>query len=195
MKSRNLLALVALMASGLAWADGHEAMAADEQAMMDAWRASGEMNEHHERLMSYAGEWEAKTKMWMDPSAPPMEATYTVTRTPSLGGRVIEEKWVGDFMGEEFVGLARVGYDNIANRYWSTWTDNMSTSLMTSYGSYDEDMEAVVMYGEAPDPMTGNIVRNKAVIHHASENEEMFVMYEMRGGQEVKTMEAQLTRK
>ena len=184
-----------LVLSGTATADGHDSMTEDQAAMMQAWMDAWIQGERHQEMMKSAGVWEAKMKMWMDPSAPPMEVTYSVTRTPTLGGRVLEEKWEGDFMGQPFAGLARGGYDNVSKRYWSTWTDNMSTSMMTSYGQYDEEMDAIVMLGEGPDPVTGGVIPNRSVVRHLSADEEQFEMYEVHDGQEVKTMEAHLTRK
>lgn len=185
----------ALLAFGNAYADETESMTEEQAAMMEAWMSAGAPGEPHHDIMNSAGVWEAEMKMWMDPSAPPMVVTYTVTRTPTLGGRVMEEKWEGDFMGQPFAGLSRTGYDNVSKRYWSTWTDNMSTSLMMSYGNHDKETGALVMHGEGPNPMTGGTIPNRSVLKHVSENEEYFEMFEVHEGQEVKTMEARLTRK
>jgi hypothetical protein len=85
-----------------------------------------------------AGEWKFTIKSWMDPEAEPMLSEGTAHRTMELGGRVVEEVVESSMMGQPFEGIGRTGYDNLTGEWWSTWTDNMSTGLMTMTGTYDE---------------------------------------------------------
>ena len=42
-------------------------------------------------------------------------------------------------MGTPFTGHGMTGYDNVTGKYWSTWTDSMSTGIMVSEGSCDAE--------------------------------------------------------
>jgi hypothetical protein len=138
-------------------AEGHE-MSAEEKAMMEAWQASMAPGAEHEKLAGMAGSYKLTVTTWTAPGAPPQTSTATADRSVSLGGRVLEEKVAGSMMGTPFEGLARTGYDNVRERYWSTWTDNMSTGLMVMHGTVRDDGTAT-FEGDTIDPMTGNTIR------------------------------------
>ena len=54
-----------------------------------------------------------------------------------LDGRVLIEEVTSSMMGMPFTGHGMTGYDNVTGKYWSTWTDSMSTGLMVSEGTCD----------------------------------------------------------
>ena len=58
----------------------------------------------------------------------------------------------GDFGGLEFHGHAQSGYDPRKGKYVGTWIDTMSTSLMTTEGTYDEATESLTMFARYIDP-------------------------------------------
>jgi hypothetical protein len=184
-----------LLVSCLAWAESHDEMSPEEAAMMEAWTRAATPGEQHQHLAGSAGDWTATVKMYMDPGAEPDVMDATVNRTMTLNGRVLEEDWQGEFQGEKFHGIGRTGYDNVTGRYWSTWTDNMSTGLMTSWGDWDEAQQAYVFHGEASDPMTGGRIGNRTVITMPADGEEVMEMYETRGGEEMMTMRIELKRR
>ena len=63
----------------------------------------------------------------------PMPSTASIKVL--LGGRQTVEEFKSDFMGMPFEGRLLQGYDNVTQRYWCVWTDNMSTGCMISYGT------------------------------------------------------------
>lgn len=172
-----------------------EGMSPEQAAMMQAWQEAMAPGPEHERLAEAEGEWQATVRWWMEPGAEPSVSESTVTRSMSLGGRVLVEEWEGDMMGQPFVGHGRTGYDNVTEQYWSTWTDNLSTGLMVFEGEYDEAADRFHFTGSYTDPMSGEVIESRSVSWHDESGREVMEMYEMRDGREVKTMEMILERR
>jgi len=154
------------------------------QAMMTAMTPG----EHHEHMKKLVGNYDYTIKMWMDPAAPPTESTGKRTAEMILGGRYLEEKFTGNFMGMPFEGVGLMGYDNLSKQYVGTWIDNMSTQIMEMHGTCDSGTWS--MSGESTDPMTGKKMTTRSVVKLVNDN--TFTM-EMFGpgadGKEVKMME------
>ncbi len=170
-------------------------MPAEMQAMMEAYAQAAKTGAQHALLAESVGEWTAAVSMWMDPSTAPMVSTSSVNRTMTVDGRVLEEHWQGNVMGQPFIGLGRTGYDNVTGKYWSTWTDNMSTALMVMYGDYDADAKTFTFHGDYVDPMTKQKVTTRSVMTTPETGEEVMTMFETRAGTEIKTMQIELQRK
>ncbi len=88
-----------------------------------------------------AGTWTYTVKMWMAPDAPPMESKGSAVRKPIMEGRYFVANFTGEMKmpGEdgkmknfEFKGMSIEGYDNVQQKFVSTWCDNMGTGIMTS---------------------------------------------------------------
>lgn len=166
---------------------------AEQQAAMEAWANAGRIGEAHAGLAEQAGQWQAEMEIWMAPDAPPVAATYEVTRAMELDGRVLHEVWTGDFMGQPFRGISRTGYNNTTEQYWSTWTDNMSTGLMTSNGKQQPD-GSIELTGDFVDPVSGETVATRFVWSFPGADSERMEAYETRGGEEFMNMRMTLTR-
>lgn len=189
-----ILSCIALAAMAQEGEETPEGVSPEQAAMMQAWTEAMTPGPEHERLAESVGEWKATVKWWMEPDAEPSVSESSVSRSMSLGGRVLVEEWQGDMMGQPFVGHGRTGYDNVTGKYWSTWTDNMSTGLMVFEGHYDADSGKYVYTGSYADPMTGQRIESRTVAHDEADGRQVMVMYETRNGQEVKTMEMTLER-
>lgn len=146
-----------------------------DPAMMDAMMKAGIPGDPHKKLDGMVGSWDTKITMWMMPGADPMTSTGTSTNQWIMGGRYLEQRFKGDFMGMPFEGMGYTGYDNVKKRYWGTWMDNMSTSMMTSTGTASADGKVWDFDGSMSDPMTGGetAVKEKVTItdadHHLME--------------------------
>lgn len=195
-----MTALIVLLATAGA-VSGHEhehdkaAAGHDQEAMMAAWQKAGTPGEQHAMLAKSAGHWTARVKTWMEPGGEPTVEEGTFHRELDLDGRVLQEKFTGSFFGQPFHGRSTTGYDNVTGRWWSTWTDSMSTGLMVMWGEWSDKEKAVVYLGESADPMTGEMVKMKAIVRHPSDGEEVMEMFDLRSGEPVKTMEIHSTRK
>jgi len=168
-------------------------MTPEEQQMWAAFEASMTPGDPHDFLAGQAGEFVATVKSFEDPSGEPEVSESMVVREMELGGRVLREEWSGTVMGMPFKGVGRTGYDNVTDRYWSTWTDNLSTGLFVAYGERLED-GSLEFNGEMPDPVSGAMIPTRSVAKHGDDVETMD-MYRMMGDQEVHIMNFELRRK
>ena len=171
------------------------AMTPEQQAEMEAYMKAGAIGPQHEWMAEHVGTFDVAIKSWTDPAAPPMESTGVATRTMHMGGRVMHEEFQGDMMGIPFTGLSRNGYDNVSGKYWSTWTDSMSTGIMVSEGDCDENHTCTYI-GTYNDPIKGGPVTNRYVVKWTTPDEQYFAMYGPGpDGAEVKMMEMTYTRR
>jgi hypothetical protein len=159
--------------------------------------------ENHKVLADLAGTWSYKVKMWMVPGTPPQESTGTAMRKATMGGRY----FTGDFTGKmempgadgkkksmEFRGMSVEGYDNVKQKFVSSWIDNMGTGIMMSEGTYDPATKTFNYTGDY-EPMPGMKCKIREVIKIADKDHHTFEFYEDRGQGEAKTMEINYTRK
>ena len=172
------LALAVLLSAGAAAqekaAKGKKAAAPpDEKAAMEAMQKAGTPGEAHKKLDAIVGTFDAKVKMWMDPSKPPEESTGTSENTWVLNNRYVEMKYQGTFMGQPFSGIGYQGYDNVQKKYVGSWMDSMSTGMMTSTGTMTGNV--IKTSGMVADPMTGKMckITSKVTVpdndHHTME--------------------------
>ena len=130
-------------------------MSAKEKAMMEAWQKSMTPGPAHKALDGMVGTWDTVVKSWMAPGAPPAESTGTSEHRWVLGGRWVEQRFNGTFMGMPFEGVGYTGYDNVKKQYVGSWMDNMSTGVMTSTGQASKDGKTWTFKASMSDPMTG----------------------------------------
>ncbi|MEM7610630.1 MAG: DUF1579 family protein [Pseudomonadota bacterium] len=184
-----VLAATALCAVALAgdYEKAHDADEADA-AMMQAMQMAATPGEAHAKLANSAGSFTASMLMYMEPDAEPIPNTMTVEREMDLGGRVLVEHWSGDVMGMAFEGRSRTGYDNVTKRYWSTWSDNMSTGLLIMHGGWDDDEQALVMTGKGTHPLSGETYTVRSIGRTTADGLESMDMYEDHGDGEYKSM-------
>lgn len=193
-----LLTLLLTLALPLAGQEGAEEPTRDTPAPADAENPMADMmaaletamtpGPEHARLAETVGAWDLTVRMWMDPEAEPMVSRATASRKMIFGGRFLEETVDGNVMGMPFQGRALTGYDNLTDEYWSSWIDNMSTGIAVQRGHYDEEAGTFTMKGEFVDPVTGETIPVRSVIH-ASEDREEVEWWETRDGREIQTME------
>jgi hypothetical protein len=166
-----------------------------EKAMMEAMIKAGTPGKQHQWLASKAGSWTFTGKFWMNPAAPPMEATGTVERAVALGGRVLVETVSSEFMGQTFEGHGMTGYDNVKQQFWGTWNDSMSTGVMVSTGDCD-DQGNCTFQSVYTDPLTGESRKNRMASREEGSDKEFFESYDTGpDGKEYKSMEMVYTRK
>lgn len=146
-----------------------------DPAMMEAMMKAGVPGDPHRKLDGMVGTWDTKVTMWPMPGMDPMTSVGTSTNQWVMGGRYLEQRFKSDFMGMPFEGLGFTGYDNVKKKYWGTWMDNMSTSMMTSTGNVSADGKVWEFDATMTDPMTGKdtAVKEKVTVvnadHHTME--------------------------
>jgi hypothetical protein len=164
---------------------------------MDAMMRAATPGDAHKKLSPLVGTFDAKVRAWSEPGAAPMESTGKAVSEWVLGGRFVQQRFDGTFMGQPFSGIGYTGYDNIKHMYVGTWMDSMSTSMMTSSGG-DPDpsgknwrFAAMTM-----DPVSGEAMNYDERMTIVDNDHQLFEIYGPgpNGGQ-FKMMEISYTRK
>jgi hypothetical protein len=170
-------------------------MSEQEKAAWAAMEKAGTPGKQHEWLAKKAGTWTFTGKFWMNPSAPPTEASGTVERAAVLGGRVLAETVKSEMMGQAFEGHGMTGYDNVKQEFWGTWNDSMSTGVMLSTGQCD-DKGNCTFKSTYTDPMTGETRETRMISREEGPDKEAMEAFDKGpDGKEFKSMELVYTRK
>ncbi len=167
------------------------AQTSDEMQAMMAYSTPGDI---HKMLAKSAGSWSATLSMWMQPDTKPVSSTASCVNEMILGGRYLQAKNKGVFMGQPFEGIGLTGYDNAKKQFISTWVDNMGTGIMTMTGSWDEASKSIKYSGMMVDPTTSKDVPVREVWRFLDDNNQVMEMYASSNGKEFKTMEVKYTR-
>jgi hypothetical protein len=171
--------------------------------MMAKMMELSKVGDNHKLLASLAGSWTYTVKSWMDPKSPPTESKGTASRKAIMDGRYFVADFVGKFkmpgadgkMKEmEFKGMSIEGYDNVKQKFFSTWCDSMSTGVMLSEGTYDAATKTFNYTGEY-EAMPGMKSRVRETLKIDDKDHHNFEFYEDRGQGEMKSMEINYTRK
>jgi len=201
MKNRNgarcrvgmvLVAVWAVVVSpALPQAQGEPQMSAEQKAQMEAWTKAMTPGKQHQDMAARTGTWEGSVSMWEAPGAPPQISQAHSERTMVLGGRVMLDHWNGLMMGMPFEGMGMTGYDNADGKWWSTWSDNFSTGVMTGVGNCEVDHKRGCTFaGTYTDPLTGKEKKNRSTVIWPSPDDERMEMFDIGAdGKEWKTME------
>ena len=165
-----------------------------DEASTKAWMKYSTPGEMHKILAQGVGHWVSDITMWMDPTAQPMQMKAEVDNTMILGGRYLQGKNTGNFMGMPFEGWSITGYDNAKKVFISSWIDNMGTGIMNMEGTWDAEKNAIVFKGKQTDPLTGKDMDVREIFTMIDNNNQKLEMFATMNGQEFKTMEIKFTR-
>ena len=170
--------------------------------MMKQMIELAKLNENHKLLAELAGTWSTSVKM-MSPGEAPSTSTGSVNYKSIMNGRYV----VGDHSGSmkmpgadgkmkdfTFKGMSTDGYDNVKQKFVSSWVDNMGTGIVTFEGTYDPATKTFTYTGEM-EMAPGMKIPVRSVVKAPDKNHRIFEWYENRGGQEMKTLEINYTRK
>lgn len=164
-------------------------MTPEMQAMMEAFQKAGTPGAQHQQLASTAGTYDLTVKAWHAPGTEPTTDTGTATRKMILGNRVMVEEVNSQMMGQPYSGQGLHGFDNVTGKYWSTWSDSMSTGLMVSEGTCDAKL-ACTYTGTYHDPVTKQPQTSRMTTRWTDKSTEVFEMYGPGpDGKEAKMME------
>ena len=177
--------------------------AEDMKKMMAQMMELSKLNDNHKLLGTLAGTWTDTVKMWMDPKGNPTESKGTAVRKAIMGGRY----YVCDFTGQmqmpgadgkpknmEFKGMSIEGYDNVKQKFVSTWCDIMGTGIVMSEGTYDAGSKTFTYTGSF-DAMPGMTIKLRETLKIVDANHHTFEYFEDRGQGEMKSVEINYTRK
>jgi hypothetical protein len=195
----SLAAIAALALTTLAGAQQTQnapVMTPEQKAEMEAYMKAGTPGAPHKALASSAGDYDVKIRHWHQPDGPPMDETGTATRSMALDGRVLVEQFKSAMMGMPYTGHGMTGFDNVTGKYWSTWNDSMSTGIMVSQGTCDDQAKSCTFTGTWNDAVKKAPVNARMTIRRTSPTTEVFELYAPgKDGQEFRMMEMTYTRK
>ncbi|MFH1420200.1 MAG: DUF1579 domain-containing protein [Planctomycetota bacterium] len=169
----------------------------DMEEMMAQWAAMNAKGPEHEKFESMVGTWDAESRFWMSPDAPPTVSKGSAVFKLIFDGRYIEQRFKCDWQGKPFEGIGIEGYDNFKKKYVSIWFDDQSTGIYMSLGTSDETGKVCTYYGKMDDPMTGQKDKVvKSIAREISKDKAVFEMYDKKpDGEEFKSMEITYTRR
>ena len=194
---RTLLLAAAAVTLPLAAAASAEDSApnAAQQAAMQAWQRAAAVGPQHRQLQWFKGRWKEHVQIWMQPGRPPQIEQGVAEVRPVLGGRFMEMRHRGHFMGKPMQGLGYSGYDNLSGRYTGIWMDDGSTAIFVSHGDYDAASKTWTYHGQMQDPLQpGTTIPVREVVRITGPRSYVFEWYETRAGRENKAMQIDYTR-
>lgn len=169
----------------------------DSATAMKLMMEYGTPGEFHKMLVLSNGKWTGDVTMWMEPGAPPMTSTMTMTNKTVMDGRYQISEAKGNMMGMPFNGMGTTGYDNHKKVFVSTWIDNMGTGIMKMEGPWDQATNSMTLTGTMMNAATGKECEFKEVYKIIDDNNQVMEMYgpDLKTGKQFKNMEIKLTRK
>jgi hypothetical protein len=189
--------LIAFACTAIAFAQGQDnapKLTPEQQKDMEAYMKAGTPGAEHQKLAATAGSYALKVKSWMEPGAAPIEDSAKATRTMALDGRVLMEEIHGTMMGGPYNGHGMTGFDNVTGKYWSTYTDSMSTGVMVSQGTCDAN-RACTFTGTWNDALKKAPVTMKMTSRWTSPTTEVWEMHgPAKDGKQFKMMEMTYTK-
>lgn len=164
---------------------------------MQACMLAGTPGEMHKHLAKSVGTWKGTNTMWMAPGTPPMTSESTCSTTLEMDGRFVKTEFSGDMPGMgAFRGLGFNGYDNVAQKFVSTWLDNHGTGIMMGEGSLSPDGKTMTWNFRYNDPVTKKPAVMREVERHPSDDAMSLEMYgnDPKSGVEFKMMQIDMKR-
>lgn len=168
------------------------------EADMKACMEAGTPGEMHAHLAKGVGVWAGKTKMWMAPGAEPMTSECTTTISSIMDGRFTKCEVAGEMPGMgPFNGFGLYGFDNVAQKFQSTWIDNCGTGIMTGTGELSSDGKTMTWNFSYNCPITKKPAIMREVERYTGKDSMVLEMFntDPKTGEEFKMMEITYTRK
>jgi hypothetical protein len=168
------------------------------EADMKACIAAGTPGKMHEHLAKGVGAWNAKVTMWMHPDTEPMTNDGTSTVTSIMDGRFIKVEMSGEMPGMgPYSGFGIYGYDNVTEKFVSTWIDNHSTGIMQGTGMLSPDGKVLTWTYSHTCPLTKKPMTMREVETVTGPDSRTLEMFGTppKVGKEFRMMRIELTRK
>lgn len=168
------------------------------EADMKACVEAGTPGPMHKYLAESIGVWQGKCKSWMAPGTEATVSECTSTITPMMDGRYIRCEMAGDMPGMgPFSGFGINGFDNVAQKFQSTWVDNHSTGIMFGTGELSSDRTTITWNYAFNCPLTKKPTVMREVDRRTGKDSMVLEMYgpDPKTNKEFKMMEIAFTRK
>ncbi len=167
------------------------------EADMQACMMAGTPGEMHKKLAQGVGEWRGKNTMWLGPGSEPITTDCTTSVKPIMDGRFVKMEMAGEMPGMgPYRGFGIYGFDNVSQKFVSTWIDNHSTSMAQGEGELSKDGKTLTWTFTCNCPLTKkpmSMQQIETVTGPGAKTIEMFGA-EPKTGVEYKMMRIELTK-
>ncbi|WP_166921379.1 DUF1579 domain-containing protein [Flavobacterium poyangense] len=161
----------------------------DSAAQEKAWIAYATPGASHKMMADETGTWKCEMTFWMEPNGKPQKASSTAVSKMILGGRYQESSYKGMMMGQPFEGKSTLAYNNANKEYTTTFIDNMGTGMIVATGTYDEKSKSINFKGDMVNPFNGKKSPYREIYTIVDATTRKMEMFEVKKGQEYKSME------
>ncbi len=133
----------------------------------------------HRELAALAGKWTARTRVWENPDAKPVEFSGDAEYKTILGGRFLELDSRATLNGKESHGIGIFGYDAFKEKYSYYYIHDAETQALVGLGDRDSTGTAITFAVAMDMPLTGERAKPiRAVLRRVSDDRHVFEMYE-----------------
>lgn len=189
-----MMVAASLLVSAAVSAQPDKPAVGSDPSGMEQMMAMMQPGPEHQHFAKVVGKWKAVNKMWMDPSAPPMESIGTAEYMSVMDGRYLHGSYKATMMGMPFEGMSVDGYDRYKKQYFSLWFDNMGTGFIDMRGSRSADGKTMTLTGTMFNPELGKDSPVRSLTTWVDDNTIRYEMFETKAGKENKMMEITYTR-
>jgi hypothetical protein len=106
-------------------------------------------NENMTQMDWFIGEWDIESRMLIDPANDQwLEESLTAVHTSELNGHIILEHFIGPLGGEPFEAWSIRKYNSNTERWQQRWMDTSTPFIINWGGTYDEETNEYIGYGE-----------------------------------------------
>lgn len=154
-------------------------------------KAAGEPGEQHRRLAKLEGTWDQKIVS----DAEGMSSSGTVVYRTILGGRFVvgdtkatmkmtspNGKADGQMTEHPYEAHQMIGYDNVAKKHITTYSDSMSTGIFTAEGAADASGKIITYEGTMKDALTPQGRPFKVVVNCETDDKTTIEIWDSKGG-------------
>lgn len=204
------LAVVVGLAMGVvAWGDSAgDAKSAESTPMqlpegwtmqdVEACMAASTPGQMHQRLVKDVGIWHCQTTMWMGPAGEPVKGEGTVTITSIMDGRYTQCEIEGEMPGMgPYRALGFYGFDNVTQRFVSSFMDNHSTGMSQGVGRLSSDGKVLSWEYTMSCPITKQPTMVREVFTMTGEDTRLWEMFgkDPKSGKDYQMMRVEMGRK
>ncbi|WP_374174429.1 DUF1579 domain-containing protein [Flavobacterium tructae] len=167
----------------------------DSAAQMKAWQEYATPGAPHKLMADEVGTWNCDMTFWSEPNGKPEKATSTANVKMILGGRYQESNYQGTMMGQAFEGKSTLAYNNASKEYTTTFIDNMGTGMLVAMGKYDESTKSMELKGDMINPVNGKKTPYREIYTIVDAKTRKMEMFDVKNGEEFKSMEIIMKKK
>lgn len=150
--------------------------------------------QHHAHLAAHEGTWKVVTKVWLDPSQPPMTSQGTERIRMTCNGLwQVTDFETGEGMAR-FTGHGVTGFDPATGKYTGVWVDSMMTAAMPYEGECGEGGRRLVCRAHSPGPDGRSVMQTMATVLKDKNTKVFTITRPGAGGKEQVVLEIVATR-